>query len=214
MVGSNIFYQIGWGGSRLVMDLFYRNTIEGIHHVPREGPFIVASNHLSFFDPPLVGSSLPRELYYFARKTLFKPGWRSHVLEQVHTIPVDRDGDGSDISAFKKVFSVLKGGNGLLIFPEGTRSPDGRPGKSQRGVGLIACRAGVPVLPVRVFGTHTVYGRNRTLPDWQGNLTVVIGPILSPESFDPGPSHDDRYPEAARRIMSAITRLSLPPPNV
>lgn len=214
MVGSNCFYQAGWLGSRLVMDLFYRNTIEGIHHVPKEGPFIVASNHLSYFDPPLVGSSLPRELYYFARKTLFKPGWRSHVLEQVHTIPVDRDGDGSDISAFKRVFQVLKGGDALLIFPEGTRSRDGQPGKPQRGVGLIACRAGVPVLPVRIFGTYTVYGRDRKLPDWQGRFAVVFGPPLVPESFDPGAQHEDRYPEAARRIMRAITDLRLPPPGL
>lgn len=205
---SSLTYAAVWHGSQMVSDLFYRTEVAGLEHFPMEGPFLLASNHASFLDPPLVGSHMPRELTYFARKTLFQ-GRFGKLITDLNSIPIDRDGD-SDLGAFRKVFSVLKDGGALLVFPEGTRSTDGSIGPARSGVGMIACRAKVPVLPVRIFGSYDIWSRNRKLPSLSGSLGITVGKVLPLEVFDPGKDDPDRYLTAAQRILAAIAALKPP----
>lgn len=205
---SSLTYAAVWHGCQTLFDLLYRTEIAGLEHVPAKGPFLLASNHASFLDPPIVGSYFPRELTYFARKTLFQ-GRFGKLITDLNSIPIDRDGD-SDLSAFRKVFSVLKDGGALLVFPEGTRSKDGGLGRARSGVGMIACRARVPVLPVRLFGSYEIWNRERKLPALHGSLGITIGKPLEPAAFDPGKGDQERYQHAAERILAAIATLQSP----
>lgn len=201
------FYSLVYHSARMFMSAFGRVEVRGLENLP-EGGFLIASNHVSFIDPPLIGCVIPRELFFFARKTLLNNPILKYALPHCNVIPVDRDG-GSDVSAFKKVFSVLKQGYALILFPEGTRSKDGTFGKAQGGAGLIACKTRVPVVPTRVFGTGDVLPRGSALPT-RANLAVVFGKPIYPEEFDPGKDAPDRFREASRRFMERIAALEPP----
>jgi 1-acyl-sn-glycerol-3-phosphate acyltransferase len=202
LVTDNPTYFAVYSMARWFANLFGRLDVCGLDNVP-PGASIIACNHQSFLDPPLVGSSVEKEIYFFARKTLFKNPLFGGVLKHCNTIPVDRDG-GSDVAAFKRVFSVLKDGQSLLMFPEGTRSRDGRLQEAQAGIGLIACKMRVPVVPVRVFGARALLPRGSFFPRSGARLSVVFRRPLQPAQFDPGTQHPERFLEASRRIMEHI----------
>lgn len=206
---NNTTYWLAWTFSRGVLEAFYRTDVYGTYHIPKNDSFILAGNHASFFDPPAFGCSLPRELAYFARKTLFKPGFPDRLLRQLNSIPVDRDGD-SDVGAFKQVFKTLKGERGITLFPEGTRTHDGKLQPAKKGVGLIACKTQVPVVPARIFGTFDAYGRRMKTPSLKPCIHIVFGAPLPPEEYDPGKDDPERYQVAADRIMSKIHQLQIP----
>lgn len=200
-------YSLIYHGVQMVMDTLGRVDVCGLENLPKGG-FLIASNHVSFLDPPLIGCVIPREMYFFARKTLLDNIVLRHVLPYCNVIPVDRDG-GSDVAAFKKVFSVLKQGHAIILFPEGTRSKTGQLGKAQGGAGLMACMARVPVVPTRVFGTGDVLPRGSVIPT-RSNLGITFGKPIHPEEFDPGKNYPDRYREASRRVMMRIEELKAP----
>jgi 1-acyl-sn-glycerol-3-phosphate acyltransferase len=197
---------------RAAFDMFFRGEVVGAENVPRRGGFLIAANHASFLDPPLIGCHLPRQIAYFARKTLWKRGVASWWLDEVGTIPVDRDG-GQDVSAIKRVLKAVKEERGLILFPEGTRTLDGRLQRAKAGVGLIACRTQVPVVPARIFGSFEASGKGRPLR-LGTPVSVVFGTPLPPSSYDEPAAGKERYQIASERIMAAIARLRLPPENV
>lgn len=193
--------------------IFFRGDYVGAQHIPKHGAFILAANHASFIDPPVIGSRLPRRLVYFARKTLWKPGFLSWWLDGVGAVPVDRDA-GNDVSALKRVLGSLKDGRPLILFPEGTRSPDGNLQPAKAGVGMIACRTQVPVIPVRIIGSFEAFGRDRKFPKLFTPVHVVFGAPIPPTAYDPGAKAKDRYQTAAERIMAAIAALEPPEAQV
>lgn len=195
-----------------VYEAFFRGEIVGVENVPRTGPFIIASNHASHLDPPIVGSLLPRQMAFFARKTLWSNRIARWWLDIVGTIPVDRDG-ASDVGAIKNVLRTLQSGKALILFPEGTRSPDGRLQPAKPGVGLIACRTQVPVLPVRIFDSHLAFGRTGGLRPGTP-VSVVFGTPLHPREYDHPEDGKERYQRASERIMAAIAKLERPRPVV
>lgn len=172
----------------------------------------MAANHASFLDPPAIGCRVPREMHYFARKTLFKPGLPAKILHDVNTIPVDLENEG-DISALKAVFRILKTGSGIILFPEGTRSPDGQFQEPRSGVGMIACKSGAPVIPVRIFGSYEAYGRHSRFPKFNTPIDVAFAPPLYPADYDTGAKGKERYQAASEVIMAAIRRIPPPPKN-
>ena len=194
--------------SKLFFGIGFRLKAYGLEHIPKDGGFLLAANHASFFDPPAIGCPLPRQICYFARKTLFK-GPFAWLLPRLKTIPVDRDGD-SDVSALKRVFKELKNGEGLILFPEGTRTEDGQLQDAQKGVGMIACRSQVPVVPVRIYGSFDALNRFAKKPAWGKQITVVYDKPLLPETFDPGKDDKTRYLTASQRIMERIAKLQNP----
>lgn len=207
-------YRVGHGLSRLIMQTFFRAEAYNAHLVPQSGPFLLACNHASFLDPFLAASFIQRDIYFFARKSLFKPGFANWILHGFNSIPVDRDG-GKDISALKRVLELLKQGQGVLVFPEGTRSKDGKLQPAKRGVGMMACRAQVPVVPTHIIGTFDVWGRNHKTPRLLlDRINVVYGKPLYPADFDPGKNDPNRYQTAADSIVHAISVLKPPKPGV
>jgi 1-acyl-sn-glycerol-3-phosphate acyltransferase len=193
---------------RIIYEICFRGEIAGLENLPAKGGYIVASNHASHLDPPLVGLCLPQQATFFARKTLWKPGFASWWLDNVGTIPVDRDG-GTDVAAIKRVLQTLKQGKVVILFPEGTRSRDGKLQSPKPGIGLIACRTGVPVVPARVFGSFDALGRDGRL-HLGTPVSLRYGQPLKPEDYDRAEDGKERYARAAERIMAAIARIELP----
>jgi len=206
---DNHFYHFAWQCSRHLLSLFYRVEFHGTQYIPEEGGFILAGNHASMIDPPAFGCGVPKEIAYFARKSLFKPGIRLWILNGVNSIPVERGGD-SDIGAFRRIFTMLKNGGSIVLFPEGTRTPDGHLHEAQRGIGMIACRMNMTVLPARIFGSYEAFGRQHWFPALGPVVNIIYGKPLSPEDYDPGKSDPDRYQNAANTIMDAISALEVP----
>jgi 1-acyl-sn-glycerol-3-phosphate acyltransferase len=189
----------------LCYDMLFRGDVVGIENIPETGPFLLAANHASHLDPPAIGGNVPRQLAFFARKTLWKGGVLSWWMDQAGCIPVDRDG-ASDVSAIKRVLRALQDGRALLLFPEGTRSADGEFQVPKSGVGMIACRAKVPVIPVRIFNSHIAWGRHGKFTPGV-SVSVTYGAALYPADFDDPSAGKMRYGVASERIMAAIARL-------
>jgi len=199
-------YRIGWCICNGFFDTFF--PIEGYDagHVPSEGPFLLAANHASYLDPPGIGVCFRRPIHYFARESLFR-SFAGPILRGVNAVPVSRE--GSDLTAIRRALEVLQAGEGLLVFPEGTRSSDGNFLKPERGIGLLACKGGVPVVPARLFNTHRAMGRGRKAVLGEP-VKVRFGKPLGPEEFDPGGGGKNRFDGAAARIMDSIRSIEEP----
>lgn len=158
----NPSYYIGWCLFRLVYATYFRWRVFHPERVPLTGSVILASNHLSFLDPPLVGAGLRRGINYMARKTLFRYPGIGALLRSWNAVPVDRDGGSA--SGLKEILDRLKRGGAIIMFPEGTRSLDGRLQPGRSGIGLAIIKSDAPVIPVRVFGTFEAYGKGVKFP--------------------------------------------------
>jgi 1-acyl-sn-glycerol-3-phosphate acyltransferase len=198
----NKTYRLAQFLSYSYLKCFHRFEVKGTENVPEKGGFILACNHLSYIDPPAVGCRIRRNLHYFARDSLFF--WPLGLLiTKLNSIPVNRD--QLDLGTLRKVLRVLKGGEPVLVFPEGTRSPDGTLQKSQKGLGLLVHKSGVPVLPARLDGSFEILGKGKLFPRIGKKLYLNIGsPILSEKlSFD----SSDRYQKISDLVMHEIEGL-------
>src|SRR5580692_10182293 len=158
----NPVYFIGWTFYRTLFATYFRWHVYHPERVPLQGSVILAANHASFLDPPLVGSALPRDINYLARKTLFRYPGLGWILRTVNAVPVDRDGGGA--AGLRAILDRLHAGGGIILFPEGTRTRDGKLQPARSGVGLTVIKSEAPVVPVRVFGTFEAWGRTITIP--------------------------------------------------
>jgi 1-acyl-sn-glycerol-3-phosphate acyltransferase len=156
------FYFIVWGPGKILFKLYFRWELYGVENVPLQGGGLIVSNHASFLDPVLLGTSLPRSIHYLARKSLFKNKLISYVLRSVNAVPVDRDGNG--MAGLKAILERLQSGCVVNLFPEGTRTLDGKLQKARSGVGLAVMKSNVPVIPTRIFGSFESYGRDALFP--------------------------------------------------
>lgn len=140
---------------RFILFLFFKTVlglkVYGAENVPKKGTFLVASNHVSYLDPPLVGVACPRVLNFMARHDLFTNRAFGWLLKSVNVFPVKRN--QADYGALKEGIRRLKEGKALVLFPEGTRSETGEIGKAAPGTGLLSLMTEVPILPAYVKGT-------------------------------------------------------------
>src|SRR3954470_10394567 len=151
------WYYLGWSVSRALFKFYFRFRVYDSENVPLSGPVILASNHASYLDPPLVGSGLHRPINYLARESLFRIwpfGW---LLRQLNSVPVDRDGGGA--RGLKAILDRLLAGGVIILFPEGTRTKDGKLQPARSGIGLTVIKSNAVVVPVRTFGTFECYNR-------------------------------------------------------
>ncbi|HWA29247.1 MAG TPA: lysophospholipid acyltransferase family protein [Lacunisphaera sp.] len=188
--------------------MWFRGEVLGTENFPMDGPFLIASNHASHLDPPLVGCHVPRQMRFFARKSLWNNRLLGWWMDQVETIPVERD--SGDVGAIKRVLQALGENRAVVLFPEGTRSLDGHLQKPKPGVGLMACKSGVPVVPCRIFGSFAAFGKGSARPRLGAEITLVFGPPIAPGEYDDPSAGKARYELAAQRIMDRIA--ALPPP--
>jgi len=203
-------YRLGWIFFRTFFALYSRVRFHNPERVPREGPVILASNHASFLDPPLVGSGLRRMVNYLARDTLFHTPLVGAVLRSWKVVPVDRDGGGG--AGLKAILDRLLDGGVILLFPEGTRSLDGKLRPAKAGIGLTVIKSAAPVVPVRVFGTHEAFGRHLKWPR-PFRLSVSYGQPMDFKALREEaktcakPRLKAIYQQVANEIMEEIGRL-------
>lgn len=199
------WYLLGYSLSKAIAKTFFSYRVVGAENMIEEGPCIIAANHCSFFDPPLVGVACKRAIHYLARKSLLEWPILGPIFPDLNVIPVDRK--NADRSALMGAIRVVKNGGAVLIFPEGTRSPDGKLQPAQPGIGMIVAKTGAPVVPVRIFGSYEVYNRNQRRPR-MGEVTVKIGQCI-PFPADRHEAMRDRnvYQQVSGRVMRAISAL-------
>ncbi|MBL9113566.1 MAG: 1-acyl-sn-glycerol-3-phosphate acyltransferase [Verrucomicrobiaceae bacterium] len=196
-----------WAGHRFFRELsrgFFGLQAHGLENVQFHGPALLACNHVSYLDPPFVGATLDEDIIFFARKTLFRFKFSNWLLTRWQTIPVDKD--KPDPGSLKTVFRRLKEGKKVLIFPEGTRSPDGTLQTSEPGVGMLIAKAEVPVVPVRIFGSFEALSRKHKLPQ-PASIRVVFGkPWVCDPSLYQG-TGKAAYQQIADEVMARIAEL-------
>ncbi|MDQ7096835.1 lysophospholipid acyltransferase family protein [Desulfosporosinus sp. PR] len=176
--------------------------VQGVENLPLEGPVILAINHISMWDPVVAACSIPRPVCYMAKEELFSFPVLRWLLLKLGSFPVKR-GQG-DMNAIRQSLSILKEGQVLGLFPEGTRSKTGRIQKGMPGMVLLMEKSKAVVVPISVFGTKHMFTKG-----W-GNISVVIGQPLSAEMLKAPDGIDNRREWIADRIMQAVLDLQLP----
>lgn len=204
------FYRVCWWIARTLFRFYFRWKILGIENVPKSGPVVLACNHVSYVDPPLVGAALTRPVYFLARSTLFRNWFFGGLIRKLNALPVDRDGGGG--KGLKAVVDVLENGDGIILFPEGTRSPDGSLMTARAGIGLTVIKAVTPVVPVRLVGVHEAWPRQRRFPKSMP-VQIHFGKPMDFSALRQEAETCDRvrlkaiYQEVADDIMAAIGAL-------
>jgi len=169
------WYLLGYSLSKAIAKTFFHYRVIGAENMIEEGPCIIAANHCSYLDPPLVGVACQRAIHYLARKSLLDIPVLGPILPQLNVIPVDQK--NADRSALMGAIRVVRNGGAVLIFPEGSRSPDGKLQPAQPGIGMIVAKTGAPVVPVRVFGSFEAFPRGRVTPR-RVSITAIVGEAL------------------------------------
>jgi 1-acyl-sn-glycerol-3-phosphate acyltransferase len=206
----NLSYRIGWLGFRAMFAGYFRWSIFNPERVPQTGGVILASNHASFLDPPLVGSGLHRDINYLARESLFRFPGIGALLRSWNSVPVDRDGGGA--AGLRAILERLLAGGAIILFPEGTRTTDGQLQKARSGIGLTVIKSNAVVIPVRTFGTFEAYGKNHKFPRPK-KVSVKYGEPMRFEKLRAEakvcskPRLKEIYQEVADEIMAAIGGL-------
>ena len=192
--------------------LVWRPTVHGLHHVPATGPVILASNHLSFADSMVIPIVVPRKVVFLAKSDYFTgTGIKGAVSKAwfggLGMLPVDREDSAAAMGSLQTALEVLGRGEAFGIYPEGTRSRDGRLYRGRTGVAHLAMTSGAPVVPVGLAGTEQLQPIGSRLPRL-ARVTVAFGePIVAGADYDgvaPGKARRD----LTDRIMTAIGDLT------
>jgi 1-acyl-sn-glycerol-3-phosphate acyltransferase len=206
----NFIYFLGWSSFRLIYRFYFRWRVFNPERVPLQGPVILACNHASFVDPPLVGAGVKRGINYLARDTLFRYPGVGWLLRKWNSVPVDREGGGA--RGLKAILDRLLAGGAIILFPEGTRTHDGKLQPARSGIGLTVIKSTAAVVPVRVFGTYEAFGRHVNIPRPR-RIAVKYGrPMFFEERREEAEVCSkgrlkEIYQEVADEIMAAIAKL-------
>jgi len=182
----------------IASSLLFRVRAWGVEHVPRRGGALVVCNHESFVDPLLVGAPLSRQMYYMARRTLFEVPGLGWLFRALKAFPVERE--GVDRRAMRTAVALMRCGEALAVFPEGTRTSDGEVQRFRAGFTLLASQARVPIVPAAVYGAYAAWPRHRRLPR-PGRVHVAYGERMAA----PGAGGSERRAaaeEVRRRVMA------------
>ena len=200
------WYLLGYSLSKAIAKTFFNYRVIGAENMIGEGPCIIAANHCSYLDPPLVGVACKRAIHYLARKSLLDVPILGSILPELNVIPVDQK--NADRSALMGAIRVVKNGGAVLIFPEGSRSPDGQLQPPQPGIGMIAAKTGAPIVPVRIFGSFEALPKSRRRISCFG-VTAVVGAPLVLEIVRSDGRPD--YLQGSNEVIAALSRIEMPP---
>ncbi|MBM3863383.1 MAG: 1-acyl-sn-glycerol-3-phosphate acyltransferase, partial [Verrucomicrobia bacterium] len=199
----NWVYWVSWMTFRCAYRSLFGCRIIGREHLVTDGPVLIAANHESFLDPPLIGSLYNDEIDYLARKTLFK-GIGGPLLRGCNCIPVDQD--HPDMASLKTIIHRLRDGNRVVVFPEGSRTLDGTIGRAQPGIGLVAVKSGALIQPVRICGARDALPRGSSRLRF-ARITVTIGPPFRLTAAESAAKGREDYQRIADRIMDTVKAL-------
>jgi 1-acyl-sn-glycerol-3-phosphate acyltransferase len=185
---------------RLLFRAAYKLEVSAPPSLP-EGPVLIAANHQSNLDPPLIGAFHPREMHFVAKKQLFEQPLLARVIRHFNAIPIDRA--GVDRTALKEIRGLLDDGEDLVVFPEGTRSKTGELGRPRHGLGMILAMAQVDVLPILIDGTRHrpgfLLGRPR--------LKLRFGPLIRWQELEAQLADCPRSERAERLTQQVFSEL-------
>jgi len=172
----NLLYRAVIFSAWFFFKIFYRHRVYGLEHYYTGGA-LLAANHASYYDPPILAISWPEEGHFLAREGLFKNRWFGAFIRAVNSHPVS--GDASDISVFKTICKLLSEGKKVFIFPEGKRCHKDELDKLKPGIGMLIARTQTAIVPAYIHGTFGVWNRRRKFPKLWGKTACVFGtPIL------------------------------------
>ncbi|MFC0002678.1 lysophospholipid acyltransferase family protein [Micromonospora siamensis] len=206
-----LLYTIGKLTVAPALRLAFRPAVEGLEHIPATGGAIFAGNHLSVADELLLGTVVPRHLAFWAKSEYFtgtgvKGGFSRFVLTGLGAIPVERAGGRAALSAFDAAIPVLKAGDLVAVYPEGTRSPDGRLYRGRTGAARLAVAAGVPIIPVGVTGTDKAQPIGTRVPrPGKAKITIRFG---KPLDFTGRSGDRTSLREMTDELMAEIQKLT------
>jgi 1-acyl-sn-glycerol-3-phosphate acyltransferase len=209
---GRMMYRVVHTVVRPVARAVWRPTVTGLEHVPRSGPVILASNHLSFVDSVVIPVVAPRKVAFLAKSDYFtgtgvKGALQRAWFEGLGMLPVDRDDTRAAIASLDTALQVLGRGEAFGIYPEGTRSRDGRLYRGRTGVAHLALTAGCPVVPVGLTGTEDIQPVGSTLPRL-ASVTVRFGPPIAVAGEYDGVPPGRARRELTDRVMAAIGELT------
>jgi 1-acyl-sn-glycerol-3-phosphate acyltransferase len=189
--------------------LLFRPKVSGLRHVPTSGPVIIASNHLSFSDSIFMPLVVPRKVTFLAKSEYFtSPGLKGFIKKltfiALGQVPVDRSGGKRSEAALLTGLKVLTDGQCIGIYPEGTRSPDGRLYKGRTGIARMAIESGAAVVPVAMFNTAEIQPTGQVVPKLRRVEMIFAEPMyFTGDSTDPAVLR-----EATNKIMDVIAAMS------
>jgi 1-acyl-sn-glycerol-3-phosphate acyltransferase len=189
---------------RLAARLYLGLELDGVHHIPRRGPLLIVSNHVTYADPVLLTIPVRRRIHYMAWNALFEVPGLAWLIRRLRAFPVEIE--SADPRATREAVRLLEAGEAVMIFPEGGRSPDGRLGRFRPGAFRLSCSLGVPILPVTIRGGHESWPPGRMLPR-PARVSIAYHPLVLP------PAAADVRAEA-RRLSDEVHRVvasALPP---
>jgi 1-acyl-sn-glycerol-3-phosphate acyltransferase len=196
------FYALAYFICQCVSRIIFHVSVKGRERIPKSGPFIAASNHISFTDPPLIGSLIKREIAFFAKDELFHKIVLKDLIKRLNAFPVKRG--QSSVSSIKTCIHILNDQKmPLLIFPEGTRIKTGQLGAPERGISFIAAQTKVPILPVYVENGE----RLLDCALFRKRLKIRFGEVIQYEDYALLLEDKKGYTELAQLIMSKIQTL-------
>ena len=193
------FWYARWA-CRIFCILFFSLRTYGLRNVPTKGAFVLISNHQSFLDPLFCGTPLKRHLHFLARDTLFTNRFFGWLLSSVNTIPV-RQGE-ADLPAIRNIIAKLKEGYSVCLFPEGTRTSDGKITPFKPGLGLLCRRGRAAIVPVLIDGAFEGWPRHKKIFSPGSKISVCYGKTLTPEQVE---KMDDR--QLADNLTQTLRRM-------
>ena len=197
-----LFYASSYFLCQSISRLVFHLSLKGRENIPKSGPFIAASNHISYFDPVIIGSLLKQEIAYLAKGELFNQLLLKNLIGKLNAFPVHRG--KSDVTSIRTFLHILKEQKmPLLIFPEGTRIKTGKLGVPQRGLAFIAAQAKVPILPIYIENSNHL----GSCALFKRRLKVHIGESVPYPEFQHLFEDKKQYSEFAQMVMSRIQRL-------
>ncbi len=174
------WFRLGRWGCRVFCILFFRLRVYGRDNIPKKGPFILVVNHQSYLDPIFCGIPLKRRLYFVARDSLFDNWPLGRLISSIDTIPLKRT--QTNLSALRKVICKLKEGKGVCLFPEGTRTNDGKIAPLKPGFSLLCKRTTASVVPVAIDGAFECWPRHKKIFS-RGSISVCYGEAIAYEQM-------------------------------
>jgi len=192
------FYSFIHRLTKSLFNLFYHHKVYGKQHIPF-GSCIIAPNHTSFFDPPLIGISCDEEISFLARGSLFHNHVLKKLISSLNSYPIR--GTPQDSNSFKLIIHLLQENKKVVIFPEGQRSNDGRILPIKPGIGMLVARCPCPIIPVYIHGTYDAWPKTRKMPKLWGKTACVFGSPIYWEDYQDLPKK-----KAQEEISNAIQK--------
>ena len=196
-------YKWSWRFLNIFLKTFFGFRVQGQEMVPVHGAVIVASNHVSLVDPPVVGAAIPREMHFLAKKELFTNRLLARIIKIYNTVPVKRG--AVDRVALRRIVEILRQDQAILLFPEGTRGTGNTLLRGKLGVGKLAVEAKVPIVPAYIFASNHL---RQTLLR-KRRLTVSFGPPIPWSWISTLGQDKSAYQRVVQEVMRRILALQL-----